>query len=250
MSSRDDQIWDRHPLARPAFVLSALALVALVVAVVWVVVTGSDSTDAGTASTASMSGAAGSAAQTAMSAGPAGECSGGQGDTAHLTVAPQGRVELIREVKTFVSETAGPHVRSGVPACYAASEEGAVVAAANALSWFASGPNVAEVASRLAVDDVNARAALSASPASQAGTAPAGIHVHGFWTERWSDEVVFVVLVIDAPDASEAWLTWPMKMQWVDSTWRFTWPEGNNWGRLVSRRGSCLRDSSNGAGDA
>lgn len=241
MMTRDDPVMpERHPFARPAFLLSAIALVALVVGVVWVVVAGPGPADTG-ASNAGMSDNASNAdnagnAGNASNAGGSGE-SGGAGvcaptgglDDGRLTAAPLGRVETIDTVPTFVSP-AGPRVREGVPGCYAPSEEGAVVAAANALNWIARGPSVAEVIRTRAVDDANAREALALTPDSQAGTEPEGIRVHGFWSEQWSEEVVLVVLVVDSASSAGAWLTWPMKMEYTDGDWKFTWPEGNNWG--------------------
>lgn len=239
MMMRDDSVMsERHPFARPAFLVSAIALVALAAGVVWVVATGPGVSDIRTsnASMNSNTSNAGNAGH-AGGEGDAGE-SGGAGVCAptggvqegRLTTAPPGRVETIDTVPTFVSPSAGPRVREGVPGCYAPSEEGAVVAAANALNWIARGPSVAEVIRTRAVNDANARQALALIPDSQAGTEPEGIRVHGFWAERWSDEVFLVVLVVDSPSSAGTRLTWPMRMEYADGDWKFTWPEGSNWG--------------------
>ncbi|MDY6213652.1 MAG: hypothetical protein SPH79_04090 [Schaalia hyovaginalis] len=247
-TSRDSTAHERHPLARPTFLASAIALFALVVAVAWIVlgggVRGGDAATASRAGSPSMSGAASTASEAGMSAGSQSASSASTcgtfpaGADKDSDAAPTGRVSMIGGVATVVSDAAGPAVLDGIPRCYAPSSQGAVVAAANALSWFAQGPSVARVVRTLGVDDANARRAIAAMPEGQGGTEPQGVRIHGFSTERWSTDLILVVLVIDSPSTGGKWLTWPMKMQYTGGDWKFVWPEGDNWGASGVQPGS------------
>ncbi len=239
MGGTDEQA--PNPLASPRFIVAAIAMAALVVGLAWVIVDhragdapAAEAASPSASTSAPASGASPTGTETAESA-PAGgaesACGLAAADASVPSAAiPSVPVEVGERLSVPSLEGAGPGVTSGISHCFAHTPTGAVLAAANFLTWFSSQQQLPDVVASLMADSPD-RANLAAQvQAGWSGQTTSPLEVRGFRFEDRGPDNALVVLAVSSTVYPDQLAAWPVPLTWKDGDWLVVAPASDSWG--------------------
>lgn len=124
----------------------------------------------------------------------------------------------------------GPGETDGIAQCFAHTPTGAVLAAANFITWFSSMqnlPQVAEVLTAAGTDQDRLVADITAQWQGQTGSA---FLIHGFTYEDRGPDNALVVLAVSSVAFPDELVAWPLPMTWENGDWKVVPPASSSWG--------------------
>lgn len=229
-------------LVRPGFIISALLVVALILGLAFLLFTREDTTKASDgkpveASSATL--ASQGAAPTSSDGGAAGaESDSVCGLVARDQVIPTGAlpsvpVEVGTRIQVPSIDGYGPGITEGVSHCFAHNSSGAILAAANFLTWFSSKEQLDEVVPALMAKGPNRDRLESQIKAEWQGETGSALTIRGFKYEDRGPDNAMVVLAVSHVAFPDKIAGFPVVLVWQDGDWKVEAPSTDSWGERV-----------------
>lgn len=231
-----------NSLVRPGFIISALLFVALIVGLAFLLFTREDTTKAGDGKPVESSSTtlASQGAATTTSDGDAvrlesdSVCGLAARDQAVPTQAlPSVPVEVGARIQVPSIDGYGPGVREGVSHCFAHNPSGAILAAANFVTWFSSKEQLDEVVPTLMATGPNRDRLESQIKAEWQGETGSPFTIHGFKYEDRGADNAMVVLAVSHVAFPDKMVGFPVVLVWQDGDWKAEAPSTDSWGERV-----------------
>lgn len=232
----------RSDFASPKVILAAVLLGIVVLAGIWVVVTsGSKEQGVPEAAPSAMPTVVESTMDPVPSptpSEPASEAESVCGLTAGDATVPTATLltspVAVGDALTVPSiEGTGPGITDGISHCFAHTPSGAVLAAANFMTWFSSMQQLDGVVDELmapSIDRENLAEQIAASWGGQTGSPST---IHGFTYESRGGDDALVTLAVSRPGFPDDLVAWPLRLTWADGDWKIVTPSNGAWGETV-----------------
>ncbi|MDO5049369.1 MAG: hypothetical protein Q4D87_05750 [Actinomycetaceae bacterium] len=225
--------------ARPAFIASALVVVALLVGLGYLVATKEPADTGASPEAPAPTTASGDQAQGATEpVAAAGDSDSVCGLTALDNVIPTQALpstplEVGQGLHVPSIEGYGPGVTDGISHCYSHNPAGAILAAANFLTWFSSQQQIDETVVALMAEGPN-RDRLEAQIKEQwQGQTGSPFKIHGYIYEDRGPDHAMVVLAVSAVSYPDKLVAWPLVLEWQNGDWKVEAPSIDSWGERV-----------------
>ncbi|OFR32718.1 hypothetical protein [Actinomyces sp. HMSC065F11] len=229
-------------LVRPGFIISALLVVALILGLAFLLFTREDTGNAGGDKPVEVS----TTTQTngdAANAAPTGNAGQAESDSVCGLVArdqviptqalPSVPVEVGTRIQVPSIDGYGPGVREGVSHCFAHNPSGAILAAANFMTWFSSTEQLDEVVPALMAKGPNRDRLESQIKAEWQGETGSAFTIHGFKYEDRGPDNAMVVLAVSHVAFPDKIAGWPLVLTWQDGDWKVEAPSTDSWGERM-----------------
>lgn len=231
-----------NSLVRPGFIISALLVVALIVGLAFLLFTREDTTKASDGKPVEASSAT-LASQGEATSGTDEDAAGAESDSVCGLVAPDqviptGALPSVPvEVGTRIQVPSiagyGPGVTEGVSHCFAHNPSGAILAAANFLTWFSSKEQLDEVVPALMAKGPNRDRLESQIKAEWQGETGSALTIRGFKYEDRGPDNAMVVLAVSHVAFPDKIAGFPVVLVWQDGDWKVEAPSTDSWGERV-----------------
>ncbi|MDI9588781.1 MAG: hypothetical protein QM234_07490 [Acidobacteriota bacterium] len=231
-----------NSLVRPGFIISALLIVALILGLAFLLFTREDTTKASDGKPVEASSAT-LASQDAAPTSSDGEAVRSESDSvcglvARDQVIPTGAlpsvpVEVGTRIQVPSIDGYGPGVREGVSHCFAHNPSGAILAAANFLTWFSSKEQLDEVVPALMAKGPNRDRLESQIKAEWQGETGSALTIRGFKYEDRGPDNAMVVLAVSHVAFPDKIAGFPVVLVWQDGDWKVEAPSTDSWGERV-----------------
>jgi hypothetical protein len=223
------------PLASARFVVAIVVMVALVAGLVWVAA-GRDG-DAGVAASSALGEAVASGEGEGSGEPPgAAESSGsvcGLSDadgSVPSSAIPSVPVEVGAGLSVPGVAGAGPGVVEGISHCFAHTPTGAVLAAANFLTWFSSQQRLPDVVEELMAASPDRDSLAGRIESGWSGQTGSPLVIRGFRFEDRGPDNALVVLAVSTVAFPNDLVAWPVPVVWEDGDWKAVAPASDSWG--------------------
>lgn len=229
-------------LVRPGFIISALLVVALILGLAVLLFTREDTGNAGGDKPVEAS----TTTQTngdAATAAPTGNAGQAESDSVCGLVArdqviptqalPSVPVEVGTRIRVPSIDGYGPGVREGVSHCFAHNPSGAILAAANFMTWMSSKEQLDEVVPALMAKGPNRDRLESQIKAEWQGETGSAFTIHGFKYEDRGPDNAMVVLAVSHVAFPDKIAGFPVVLVWQDGDWKVEAPSTDSWGERV-----------------
>ncbi|MDU5232194.1 hypothetical protein [Actinomyces sp.] len=230
-----------NSLVRPGFIVSALLVVALVVALVFLLITrdaapspqaGQDTTQTSTSSSERLAPTTGSSDAKGESDSVCGLVASDQ--VIPTQALPSVPVSVGTRIQVPSIDGYGPGVREGVSHCFAHNPSGAILAAANFLTWMSSKEQLDEVVPALVAEGPNKERMEAAVKDEWQGETGSAFIIRGFKYEDRGPDDAMVVLAVSHVAFPDKIVGWPLVLTWQDGDWKVEAPSTDSWGeRLI-----------------
>ena len=124
----------------------------------------------------------------------------------------------------------GPGVTEGISHCFAHNPSGAVLAAANFMTWFSSKEQLDEVSELLFAEGPNKDRLVQQIKDEWQGETGSPFNIHGYIYEDRGPDNAMVVLAVSLKSFPDNKLAWPVVLTWQDGDWKVEAPSVDNWG--------------------
>lgn len=221
--------------AKPSFIIGAILILAVIAGLVWLVLTrsGSDETAQSSQPPATTTVSAQSAQSGASSGKQAGssKCDLPAGDqTVPSTAILSTPVSVGNDLLVPSVANIGPGRTDGVSQCFAQSPTGAVLAAANWVTWFSSQQELPTVVDQLMLDDDNGKRLLASVKQGWSGQSMSPVSIQGYRYEDRGADNALVVLALTRVADPDTLVAWPIVVKWDGNDWRVLAPAADSWG--------------------
>ena len=228
-----------NTLVRPGFIVSALLVVALIVGLAFLLFT-RENTDKPSGDkpveVSSTTQVSGGAAQS----GSAEEATRAESDSVCGLVArdrvvptsalPSVPVDGGARIQVPSIDGYGPGVTEGVSHCFAHNPSGAILAAANFLTWFSSKEQLDEVVPTLMAAGSNRDRLESQIKAEWQGETGSPLTIRGFKYEDRGPDNAMEVLAVSHVAFPDKIAGFPVVLVWQDGDWKVEAPSTDSWG--------------------
>lgn len=229
-------------LVRPGFIISALLVVALILGLAFLLFTREDTTKASDGKPVEASSAT-LASQGAAPTSSDGGAAGAESDSVCGLVArdqviptqalPSVPVEVGTRIQVPSIDGYGPGMTEGVSHCFAHNPSGAILAAANFLTWFSSKEQLDEVVPALMAKGPNRDRLESQIKAEWQGETGSALTIRGFKYEDRGPDNAMVVLAVSHVAFPDKIAGFPVVLVWQDGDWKVEAPSTDSWGERV-----------------
>lgn len=231
-----------NSLVRPGFIVSALLVVALIVGLAFLLFTREDTTKASDGKPVEVS----STTQASAGAAPTssdGDAAGAESDSVCGLVArdqvvptqalPSVPVEVGTRIRVPSIDGYGPGVTEGISHCFAHNPSGAILAAANFMTWFSSSEQLDEVVPALMAKGPNRDRLETDVKSGWQGETGSAFTIHGFKYEDRGPDNAMVVLAVSHVAFPDKIAAWPLVLTWQDGDWKVETPSTDSWGERM-----------------
>ena len=127
----------------------------------------------------------------------------------------------------------GPGVTEGVSHCFAHNPSGAILAAANFLTWMSSMEQLDEVVPALMAKGPNRDRLEADIKSGWQGETESAFIIRGFKYEDRGPDNAMVVLAVSHVDIPDKIAGWPLVLTWQDGDWKVEAPSVDSWGERM-----------------
>lgn len=231
-----------NSLVRPGFIVSALLVVALIVGLAFLLFTREDTDKAGDGKPVEVSSTT-QANGDATQAAPTGGAGQAESDSVCGLVAldqvvptqalPSVPVEVGTRIQVPSIDGYGPGVTEGISHCFAHNPSGAILAAANFMTWFSSSEQLDEVVPALMAKGPNRDRLEADIKEGWQGETGSAFTIHGFKYEDRGPDNAMVVLAVSHVAFPDKIAGWPLVLTWQDGDWKVETPSTDSWGERM-----------------
>ncbi|MDK7142804.1 hypothetical protein QP405_02855 [Gleimia europaea] len=231
-----------NSLVRPAFIVSALLVVALILGLAFLLFTREDTGNAGGDKPVEASSTT-PASQGAANAAPTEDAGQAESDSVCGLVAldqvvptqalPSVPVDVGTRIQVPSIDGYGPGVTEGISHCFAHNPSGAILAAANFMTWFSSSEQLDEVVTALMAKGPNRDRLETDVKSGWQGETGSAFTIHGFKYEDRGPDNAMVVLAVSHVAFPDKIAGWPLVLTWQDGDWKVEAPSTDSWGERM-----------------
>ncbi|MDO5048527.1 MAG: hypothetical protein Q4D87_01425 [Actinomycetaceae bacterium] len=127
----------------------------------------------------------------------------------------------------------GPGVTDGISKCFSHNPSGAVLAAANFMTWFSSMQQLDEVSKQLFAEGVNKDRMVAAVKDEWQGQTGSAFTIYGYKYEDRGPDNAMVVLAVAQPFRPGDIVAWPVVLTWQAGDWKVEAPATDSWGEAA-----------------
>lgn len=128
-------------------------------------------------------------------------------------------------------EGIGPGITEGISRCFAHSPTGAILAAANFITWTSSQQQLDESSRTLILEDSRSKVMIDQAIADWDGSSGSPFLIHGYSYDYQGENDALIVLAVSMFDYPGKYLGFPVPVTWAEGDWKVVVPATYSWGQ-------------------
>lgn len=124
----------------------------------------------------------------------------------------------------------GPGITDGISRCFAHSPTGAILAAANFITWTSSQQQLPTMLETLILQDSRSDFMLRQARDEWDGSSGSPFLIHGYSYDYQGENDALVVLAVSMFDHPGKYIGFPVPLTWADGDWKVVVPATYDWG--------------------
>lgn len=124
----------------------------------------------------------------------------------------------------------GPGITDGISRCFAHSPRGAILAAANFITWTSSQQQLPEMLETLILQDSRSGFLLQQARDEWDGSSGSPFLIHGYSYDYQGENDALVVLAVSMFDHPGQYIGFPVALTWAEGDWKVVVPATYAWG--------------------
>ena len=124
----------------------------------------------------------------------------------------------------------GPGITDGISRCFAHSPTGAVLAAANFITWTSSQQQLPKMLETLILQDSRSKSMIDQAAEEWDGSSGSPFLIHGYAYDYQGENDALVILAVSMFDHPGQYIGFPVPLTWADGDWKVVVPATYAWG--------------------